>query len=128
RARPSLPPRSSSRTPPDRPARAAQRAQIPQPISGGPCRQRSTSAGNAKPNQCACHSPFHKKHKLVAVLTANRQFYKFIIITIILPFTHDSGICPTACKIQPLCISAREERPSIYILYDRPRGITDTCL
>src|SRR5436305_14745471 len=33
-----------------------------------------------------------KKHKLVAVLTANRQCYKFIIITIILPFTHDSEI------------------------------------
>src|SRR5207302_2967833 len=35
-----------------------------------------------------------KKHKLVTVLTENRQFYKFIIITIILPFPHDSEICP----------------------------------
>src|SRR4029077_18775172 len=33
---------------------------------------------------------FPQKHKLVAVLTENRQFYKFIIITIILPFPHDS--------------------------------------
>src|SRR5438128_3225372 len=38
--------------------------------------------------------PFPQKHKLVAVLTENRQFHKFIIITIILPFTHDSEICP----------------------------------
>src|SRR5947209_18505057 len=37
---------------------------------------------------------FPQKHKLVAVLTENRQFYKFIIITIILPFTHDSELCP----------------------------------
>src|SRR5438477_1000519 len=36
---------------------------------------------------------FPQKHKLVAVLTENRQFYKFIIITIILPFPHDSEIC-----------------------------------
>src|SRR5436190_15468085 len=60
-----------------------------------------------------------KKHKLVAVLTANRQFYKFIIITIILPFTHDSEIGPT-----PLGISARAERPSIYILYKRGSAVT----
>src|SRR5438105_11157663 len=37
---------------------------------------------------------FPQKHKLVAVLTENRQFYKFIIITIILPVPHDSEICP----------------------------------
>src|SRR5437763_15791501 len=60
-----------------------------------------------------------KKHKLVAVLTANRQCYKFIIITIILPFTHDSEIGPT-----PLGISARAERPSIYILYKRGSAVT----
>src|SRR2546427_5555665 len=35
---------------------------------------------------------FPQKHKLVAVLTENRQFYKFIIITIILTSTHDSAI------------------------------------
>src|SRR5437762_676909 len=57
---------------------------------------------------------FPQKHKLVAVLTENRQFYKFIIITIILPFPHDSEILPpTACKIHPPGISARAERPYI---------------
>src|SRR5205823_4555484 len=34
-----------------------------------------------------------KKHKLVTGLTENRQFHKFIIITIILPFSHDSEVC-----------------------------------
>src|SRR6478736_8195310 len=33
---------------------------------------------------------FPHKHKLAAVLTENRQFYKFIIITIIVPSAHDS--------------------------------------
>src|SRR6476620_8108937 len=33
---------------------------------------------------------FPQKHKLVAVLTENRQFYKFIIIMIIVPSAHDS--------------------------------------
>jgi hypothetical protein len=37
---------------------------------------------------------FPQKHKLVAVLTENRQVDKFIIITTILPFPHDSEICP----------------------------------
>src|SRR6266550_3898654 len=37
---------------------------------------------------------FPQKHKLVAVLTESRQCYKFIIITIILPFPHDSEILP----------------------------------
>src|SRR5204863_4610395 len=41
---------------------------------------------------------FPQKHKLVAVLTEDRQCYKFIIITIILPFRHDSEIAPTASK------------------------------
>jgi hypothetical protein len=35
---------------------------------------------------------FPQKHKLVAVLTENRQFHKFIIITVILTSTHDSAI------------------------------------
>jgi hypothetical protein len=30
-----------------------------------------------------------QRHKFVAVLTENRQFYKFIIITRILPIPHD---------------------------------------
>src|SRR5438874_4383768 len=67
---------------------------------------------------------FPQKHKLVAVLTENRQFYKFIIITIILPFPHDSEIGQTACKIQALGISARAERPSIYIIYKRGSAVT----
>jgi hypothetical protein len=35
-----------------------------------------------------------QKHKFAAVLTENRQFHKFIIITIILPIPHDSGDLP----------------------------------
>src|SRR5437868_14050476 len=35
---------------------------------------------------------FPQKHKLVAVLMENRQFHKFIIITMILTSTHDSAI------------------------------------
>src|SRR5712692_9051533 len=48
---------------------------------------------------------FPQKHKLVAVLTENRQFYKFIIITIIFPFPHDSEICPDG--VQRLVNSGR---------------------
>src|SRR5438445_13216169 len=35
---------------------------------------------------------FPQKHKLPALVTDNRQFHKFIIITMMLPFTHDSAI------------------------------------
>src|SRR5260370_42268080 len=35
---------------------------------------------------------FPQKHKLVAVVTENRQFHKFIILTMMLLFTHDSAI------------------------------------
>src|SRR6266567_2675013 len=35
---------------------------------------------------------FPQKHKLPALVTENRQFHKFIIITMMLPFTHDSAI------------------------------------
>src|SRR5437879_2892097 len=35
---------------------------------------------------------FPQKHKLPALVTDNRQFHKFIILTIMLPFTHDSAI------------------------------------
>src|ERR1700720_5007639 len=39
-----------------------------------------------------------QRHKFVAVLTENRQFHKFIIITIILPVSHDSEICPDGVR------------------------------
>src|SRR6201989_3025530 len=41
---------------------------------------------------------FPHKHKLAAVLTEKGQFYQFIIITIILPFTHDSEIKPNGVQ------------------------------
>jgi hypothetical protein len=37
---------------------------------------------------------FHKSINSLQFLTENRQSYKFIIIMIILPFPHDSEICP----------------------------------
>src|SRR5262245_43986889 len=59
---------------------------------------------------------FQQKHKLAAVLTENRQFYKFIIINIILPFPHDSEIWPNGVQNTASRLSARAERPSIYII------------
>src|SRR5215469_1509117 len=53
---------------------------------------------------------FPQKHK-----TENRQFYKFIIITIILPFQHDSEIWPNGVQNTASRLSAQAERPSIYI-------------
>ncbi|PYK87067.1 MAG: hypothetical protein DME40_15260, partial [Verrucomicrobia bacterium] len=58
---------------------------------------------------------FPQKHKLVAVLTENRQFYKFIIITIILPFPHDSEICPDGVQNTP----SRHKRAGGATLYKR---------
>src|SRR6266481_133061 len=48
---------------------------------------------------------FPQKHKLVAVLTENRQFHKFIIITIILPCQHDSEICPDGDRGKIICVA-----------------------
>src|SRR5438309_11788006 len=56
-----------------------------------------------------------QKHKLVAVLTENRQFYKFIIITIILPFPHDFEICPDGVQNTP----SRHKRAGGATLYKR---------
>src|SRR5881275_970168 len=58
---------------------------------------------------------FPQKHKLVAVLTDSRQFYKFIIITIILPFPHDSEICPDGVQNTPF----RHKRAGGATLYKR---------
>jgi len=37
-------------------------------------------------------SGFPQKEKLLLFLTENRQFHKFIILTMILPLSHDSAI------------------------------------
>src|SRR5215469_1019116 len=61
---------------------------------------------------------FPQKHKLAAVLTENRQFYKFIIITKILPFPHDSEIWPNGVQNT----ASRHKRAggaTLYIYYIR---------
>src|SRR5882724_1300552 len=70
---------------------------------------------------------FPQKHKLVAVLTENRQFYKFIIITIILPFPHDSEICPDGVQNTP----SRHKRAggaTLYIYYIREAARSPGCV
>src|SRR5215469_5270744 len=61
-------------------------------------------------------SSFPHKHKLAAVLTENRQFYKFIIITIILPFQHDSEIWPNGVQ-NTASRHKREGGATLYMLY-----------
>src|SRR6202040_2903782 len=39
-----------------------------------------------------------QKHKFVAVLTENRQFHKLIILTLILPDSHDYETCPDGVR------------------------------
>src|SRR5207248_11444051 len=58
---------------------------------------------------------FPQKNKLVAVLTEIRQFYSFIIITIILPFPHDSEICSDGVQNTP----SRHKRAGGATLYKR---------
>jgi hypothetical protein len=75
------------------------------------------------------HQGFHKSMDCLLLLTENRQFHKFIIITMILLFKHDGhreqqsneprqGVSLTGCKISTAPLLLPRELKRFYPSHD----------